>query len=198
MTSDKFNIFFFKPVLLNEETVGELNELTKTYPWCQLIWVLYAKNLKQIQSSEYEKVVKEATIRVSNRKLFFNFLNSQENLPRENFDAENSALLSNTNDNSKDPSYSLIDRFLSSNSGSLKRNSPGNILEENNNYKNVIEKSTTEDDELITETLANIYLQQKNYEKAIHAFEKLRLKYPGKSVYFATRIKEAEDLKSIN
>jgi len=69
-------------------------------------------------------------------------------------------------------------------------------LPENSRRNDILERSTSEDNELVTETLANIYLQQKNFEKAIHAFEKLSLKYPGKSIYFATRIKEAENLKN--
>ncbi len=198
MKSHKFNTYFFRPTLLNDETAAELKELTNSYPWFQLAWVLYAKNLKQIQSMEYEKVVKEATIKVSNRKMFFNFLNSNETFMPENFEAGNSFLGVSGDDKTEPVSDTLIDRFLSSKSGSLRRNSQGDLSPENKSHNDVIERSTSEDDELITETLANIYLQQKNYEKAIHAFEKLSLKYPEKSIYFATRIKETEDLKNIN
>ena len=53
--------------------------------------------------------------------------------------------------------------------------------------------SVQEDDDLVTETLANIYADQENYDKAIKAFEKLQLKYPEKSVYFAGRIKEIQN-----
>lgn len=50
--------------------------------------------------------------------------------------------------------------------------------------------SVQEDDDLMTETLANIYADQEHFEKAIKAFKKLQLKYPEKSSYFAGRIKE--------
>lgn len=52
--------------------------------------------------------------------------------------------------------------------------------------------SVQENDDLVTETLANIYADQENYEKAINAFEKLKLKYPEKRIYFAGRIKEIQ------
>ncbi|MCH8555419.1 MAG: hypothetical protein LAT76_09690 [Schleiferiaceae bacterium] len=48
----------------------------------------------------------------------------------------------------------------------------------------------------MTETLANIYVQQKHYEKAIGAFEILALKYPEKSSFFADRIEEVIQLKN--
>ncbi len=197
MEPDKFYNWFFNPVSLNEETADELSELTKTYPWFQLAWVLYTKNLKLINSPEFNTVLKKATARVSNRKLFFNFLNAENASIKLPLEAENSFSLLKENDEIATPADSLIDRFLSSKTSSFRRNSPDEISEEAISHKDVLEKSTAEDDELITETLADIYFKQKNYEKAIHAFEKLSLKYPEKSIYFASRIKEAEDLKNI-
>lgn len=53
--------------------------------------------------------------------------------------------------------------------------------------------SVQENDDLVTETLANIYADQGNFEKAIKSFEKLQLKYPEKKIYFAGRIKKIEN-----
>lgn len=54
-------------------------------------------------------------------------------------------------------------------------------------------KSLQESEDLMTETLANIYIRQKHFLKAIDIFERLRLKYPEKNTYFARRIKELEE-----
>lgn len=49
---------------------------------------------------------------------------------------------------------------------------------------------------LMTETLANIYTEQKLYAKAIKAFQILAEKHPHKAEYFAEKVKEVKDLRS--
>lgn len=60
---------------------------------------------------------------------------------------------------------------------------------------NMARKSVEEDGEIVSETLANLYVQQGHYSKALKAFEQLSLKFPKKNVYFSARIKEIEELK---
>lgn len=54
-------------------------------------------------------------------------------------------------------------------------------------------KSVEEDEDLVSETLVLIYAKQGNYRKAIKALEKLSLKFPEKSAYFASQIEKIKD-----
>jgi len=62
----------------------------------------------------------------------------------------------------------------------------------------IAEKSLEENEDLVTETLAEIFVKQKKYGKAIKAYKRLSLKFPEKSVYFAARLKKVKKLKSKN
>lgn len=61
---------------------------------------------------------------------------------------------------------------------------------------NVAKLSIADNEDFVSETLASIYEKQGYYAKAIRVYEKLSLKIPGKSAYFASRIKELESLKN--
>ncbi len=80
--------------------------------------------------------------------------------------------------------FELIDKFL--------KERPKIVPKKNISIKppDIVEKSVAEKQMLMTETLANLYVKQKKYEKAIQAFRILSLKYPKKSSYFANQIKE--------
>ena len=48
----------------------------------------------------------------------------------------------------------------------------------------------------MTETLARVYLQQKNYKKALQAYHILILNYPEKSGFFADQIRAIKKLEN--
>lgn len=60
---------------------------------------------------------------------------------------------------------------------------------------NVTMEDTPENESLMTETLAKVYLEQKKYENAVKAYRILILKYPEKSGFFADRINAIKKLQ---
>ena len=63
---------------------------------------------------------------------------------------------------------------------------------------NLAEEHLTSPEALMTETLARVYLEQKNYKKAIQAYKILILKNPEKSGFFADQIRAIEKLQDNN
>lgn len=99
----------------------------------------------------------------------------------------------------EDPSRSrqaaLIEKFIQE----KPRIVPGALKETVESEVDKLKKSSEEfgnKEALMTETLANVYLQQRNFKKAIQAYKILILKYPEKSSFFADQIRAIE--KQIN
>ena len=84
--------------------------------------------------------------------------------------------------------FNLIDKFIES-------NPKINPVDKNTIGLDVIMEGVTENESLMTETLAKVYLEQKKYENAIKAYRILILKYPEKSGFFADRIKAIKNLQ---
>jgi hypothetical protein len=89
----------------------------------------------------------------------------------------------------RSPSDELIDRFIGNDGPKVVRPASHDGADQD-----IASDSSREDDGIMTETLARIYVQQGYFLKAIHAYEKLSLKIPEKSVYFASQIEMVREL----
>lgn len=92
----------------------------------------------------------------------------------------------------KQQNFDLIDKFIQD----KPKLSPKVSTSNKRDNKNLATQYTQSSDALMTETLARVYLQQKNYKKALQAYHILILKYPEKSGYFADQIQAIKKLEN--
>ena len=87
--------------------------------------------------------------------------------------------------------FELIDRFIETNPKIV----PKRDREET--PAPIAASAALDKTELMTETLARIYLEQGKYKEALQAYRILILKYPEKSSFFADQIKAVEKLRDV-
>ncbi len=87
--------------------------------------------------------------------------------------------------------FELIDEFIT-------KNPKINPFKAAITKRNLAKAQMIQPEALMTETLARIYVEQKNYKKAIQSYKILSLKYPEKSGFFADQIKAVEQLQEQN
>ncbi|TXE06130.1 hypothetical protein FUA26_14215 [Seonamhaeicola algicola] len=94
-------------------------------------------------------------------------------------------------DSEKAKKFELIDKFIT--------NTPKITPSATPSKKgNLAKAQMVKPEALMTETLARIYVEQKNFKKAIQSYKILSLKYPEKSSFFANQIKAVEQLQKQN
>ncbi|WP_338039070.1 hypothetical protein [Maribacter litopenaei] len=91
----------------------------------------------------------------------------------------------------KKQKFDRIDKFIAENPKIVPKENIKSSFDPKDSIK--IDKN-----ELMTETLARVYPEQKKYKKAIQAYKILSLKYPEKSSFFADRIKSVQKIQQEN
>ena len=215
MTKDDFYRYLASPETMDQESLEGFRALVAEHPAFQSAWILYLKNLMVLGDPVFEEELKRASIYIQDRRMLYTFLywhTEKEYLevfgdqplpaPGELLEmeyasgttyqldkpAEEDELFAGLVESFRKKSprknrESLVDKFLKEEQ-LLHLNENGDVIE------------LPKEDEFVSETLANIYARQGYYEKAIEVFEKLSLKYPEKSVYFAGQIEEIKKLKN--
>lgn len=209
-------------LLIQKDATGfsenDLKILIDEYPWFELPRILHLLKLKQTKDPGFRQKLSEYAIFLHDRKQVYRILNTGMRLdlidkysgpnndiktdsqpddsPKEllefsykgEIQKENPISDNSTGNNNQKDKPNLIERFLLEDPGPIKADMKPSISGD------VSRKSVEENDHLLTDTLAKIYVKQGLYSKAIFAYEKLSLKYPEKSVYFASQIKEIKEI----
>ena len=172
----------------------ELKKILNSYPYFQSASAYYLKTLKAQKKDSYRELLPKTAILTFNRSILRNWLYSDEIKDNQNkVKTEKYSFLDwfdviNDDMPKVDEKFGLIDEFI--------KNSPKIKINNDYDVKSSFKTDQKIKDELITETLAKIYVKQEKFNKAIKAYEILSLKYPKKSSFFADQINDIKKLKS--
>jgi len=178
----------------DENQANKLKKILNSYPYFQSASAHYLKSLKTQGKQAYNELLPRTALLTSNRLILREWLyKTPEINTSNNTKTEKYSFLDwfdiITDDASKvENKFDLIDEFI--------KNSPKIEFSQGKESNSDIIIDSKLKDELITETLAKIYVTQKKFNKAIKAYEILSLKYPKKSSFFADQIIHIKKLKS--
>lgn len=209
---------------LNEKQRLDLEKITYRYPYFQAAYALYLKSLKEQEKFNFDLILKKTAVISPERNTLYHWLynelkvieNKNTGTVKEEKKSTNtspkkveekslpvnlsflewiewtkSKSVNNIEDidieNPISDKIELIDTFL--------KNKP-KIPPLSSNAETEIssEEIKFNKEELMTETLAKVYVKQGKFKKALLAYKILSLKYPEKNSFFANQIKAIKDL----
>ncbi len=181
-----------------------IDELVKEFPYFQAARVIQLKHHKNLESFQFEKILNKTAIYTSNRRILFDFI--EHNFLADNINSKNSKTQKVLK---KTESRTFVNWLEQVNLVPIDRSNESSTIEKFISKKPKLNIKSTEEPEiqndnestelnkesLVTETLAKLYVEQENYEKAIQTYKILILKFPEKNSYFASAIKKLKKLK---
>ena len=186
MKIDEFHKIVENKEKLDGRSLSVLEEVVEQFPTFQTGWMLLLQNMHRMKDMRFDQFLEKGAFRIADRrKLYFSVF------------GENDIQQASVND---------VDAHIEQLSKEYQTSyqMPFELMEEENLTdlaKSIGRKTPVKDQEktkstgiFVTETLVNIYIKQKLYKEAIEAYEKLVLKFPEKSSYFASRIEEIKKL----
>lgn len=137
----------------------------------------YFEEVKIAEAEEPKKTVETISDveEIPSKRSFTNWLNPKGK-PKENI-------------SKKPSSIDIIEKFIQENPSISK------AKKDNYTASEIAQLSLNDNDDVVTETLARVYMKQGHYDKAIKTYQKLSLKIPEKKAFFASQIEVIEELK---
>ena len=178
----------------DENQANDLKKILNSYPYFQSASAYYLKSLRARENEAYNELLPKTALLTSNRVILRDWLfKSIEIVISDNSKTDKYSFLDwfdiiDDNEQQVEKKFDIIDQFI--------KNSPKIQFSQEKKSEPEIKIGAKIKDELITETLAKIYVTQKKFNKAIKAYEILSLKYPKKSSFFADQIIDIKKLKS--
>ncbi|MEI6047575.1 MAG: hypothetical protein WCS03_01635 [Bacteroidota bacterium] len=218
MNRNDFLNMIEETVPVNHQMLRDLYELIDIFPYFQSAHMLLLKGLQNNADVKFENQLSHSAIHIADREVLYYLLKKRtapevesDEVNQESTSTGNSELLEldladnkiNMTDKStfnheqrdaggkntkKQIQSELIDKFIIANPRIEPVKGKTNLLSEDISKPFIEEEGC-----FVTETLAKIYVNQEYYSKAIDIYEKLSLKFPEKSSYFASQIEKVKE-----
>ena len=212
MNKKNFIKILQNPDNLTKKDLSFLDEINREFPYFQISKAIYLKTLKNNDDIKFKKFLSSTAAFSRDRKILFDFIMNGQNQNEKVYFNKNeisTVLIENTA--TKDETIeenSFVEWLKLSNLKPIDRSNETETIDKFISKKpklkvEVYENESTDDtmDDVsnqasyMTETLAKLYLNQKDFEKAIQSYKILILKFPEKNSYFADQIKKIKILK---
>jgi len=209
MNKKNFLKILQNPNILSKEELSFIKEINLEFPFFQASKVIYLTQLHKTNDLKFKKFLGSTAAITRNRKILYELINKNEKT------GEDKKIMKSPSDlfikkslKKIDEQKSFVDWLIISNLKPIDRFNNDLVSSKFISKKPLQNEKVTEGKNegktvndmisqagFMTETLAKLYLEQKNYDKAIQSYKILILKFPEKNSYFANQIKKIKRIK---
>jgi len=209
MNKKKFSKILENPNTLSKEQLSFIEEINQEFPFFQVSKVIYLKHLDKTDDLKFKKFLGYTAAITRNRQILYDLVNKNEKTKdNRNIIKSPSDLFVKKSLKKINEQKNFVDWLIVSDLKPIDRSNNDTASNkliskkplQSEKVDKQINKIESNNDMIsqagfMTETLAKLYLEQKNYDRAIQSYKILILKFPEKSSYFANQIKKIKRIK---